>query len=103
MDGLTAGQHMVIWSNNIGIDNAILEAFQLVKWYGQEHVVLCLDPAFFTAGAIGVLISQASVMKYPGPKANKALAYGVVSVSGAILTAQILGPEIGLAEVKKVE
>ncbi|NMC73136.1 MAG: hypothetical protein GYA56_02055, partial [Geobacteraceae bacterium] len=44
-------------------DNAILEAFHLVKWYAQEHVILCLVPAFFIAGAIGVFVSQASVMK----------------------------------------
>jgi uncharacterized membrane protein YraQ (UPF0718 family) len=42
-------------------------------------------PAFFIAGAIGVFISQASVMKYLGPKARKVLAYGVASVSGSIL------------------
>ncbi|MGB5230630.1 MAG: permease [Desulfoprunum sp.] len=66
-------------------DNAILEAFHLVKWYAQEHVLLCLVPAFFIAGAIGVFISQAAVMRYLGPKANKVLAYGVASVSGTIL------------------
>jgi uncharacterized protein len=66
-------------------NNAILEAFHLVKWYAQEHVILCLVPAFFIAGAIGVFVSQASVMKYLGPKANKFLAYGVASVSGTIL------------------
>jgi hypothetical protein len=66
-------------------DNAILEAFHLVKWYAQEHVLLCLVPAFFIAGAIGVFVSQASVMRYLGPKANKVLAYGVASVSGTIL------------------
>lgn len=66
-------------------DNAIFEAFHLVKWYAREHVLLCLVPAFFIAGAIGVFVSQASVMKYLGPKANKVLAYGVASVSGTIL------------------
>ncbi|HPX61809.1 MAG TPA: permease [Deltaproteobacteria bacterium] len=66
-------------------DNAILEAFHLVKWYAQEHVLLCLIPAFFIAGAIGVFVSQASVMKYLGPKAGKGMAYGVASVSGTIL------------------
>ncbi len=66
-------------------DNGVLEAFHLVKWYAQEHVLLCLVPAFFIAGAIGVFISQASVMKYLGPKANKVMAYGVASVSGTIL------------------
>lgn len=66
-------------------DNAIFEALQLVKWYAREHVLLCLIPAFFIAGAIGVFINQASVMKYLGAKANKVLAYGVASVSGTVL------------------
>lgn len=66
-------------------DNAVKESLELVKWYAREHVILCLIPAFFIAGAIGVFVSQASVMKYLGPKANKALAYGVASVSGTIL------------------
>lgn len=66
-------------------DNAVLEAFHLVKWYAQEHVLLCLVPAFFIAGAVGVFVSQASVMKYLGAKANKVLAYGVAAVSGTIL------------------
>lgn len=66
-------------------DNAIMEALHLVKWYAQEHVLLCLVPAFFIAGAIAVFVSQASVMKYLGTKANKVLAYGVASVSGTIL------------------
>ena len=66
-------------------DMAVLEAFHLVKWYANEHVLLCLVPAFFIAGAIGVFVSQASVMKYLGAGANKFLAYGVASVSGTIL------------------
>ncbi|HNW34811.1 MAG TPA: permease, partial [Candidatus Ozemobacteraceae bacterium] len=66
-------------------DNAIMEALYLVKWYAREHVLLCLVPAFFIAGAITVFISQDSVMKYLGPNANQMLAYGVASVSGTIL------------------
>jgi uncharacterized membrane protein YraQ (UPF0718 family) len=66
-------------------DNAVLEALHLVKWYAREHVLLCLVPAFFIAGAIAVFISQASVMKYLGVRAKKALAYGVASVSGSVL------------------
>ena len=65
--------------------NAVMEALHLVKWYAQEHVLLCLVPAFFIAGGIAVFVSQASVMKYLGAKANKVLAYGVASVSGAML------------------
>jgi uncharacterized membrane protein YraQ (UPF0718 family) len=67
------------------LNNAIWESLYLVKWYAQEHVLLCLVPAFFIAGAIGVFVSQEAVMKYLGPKANKALAYGVASVSGSVL------------------
>lgn len=66
-------------------DNAVGESLRLVKWYAREHVLLCLVPAFFIAGAISVFVSQASVMKYLGAKANKIVAYGVASVSGAIL------------------
>lgn len=66
-------------------DQAISEALHLAKWYAREHVLLCLIPAFFIAGAIGVFVKKESVMKYLGPKANKVLAYGVASVSGTIL------------------
>ncbi len=72
----------------VGFDrfnNALIESLHLVKWYAREHVLLCLVPAFFIAGAISVFVSQASVMKYLGAKANKVLAYGVASVSGTIL------------------
>jgi uncharacterized membrane protein YraQ (UPF0718 family) len=53
--------------------------------YLSLHVLTCLIPAMFIAGAIAVFISQAAVLKYFGPKANKFLAYGVASVSGTIL------------------
>jgi uncharacterized membrane protein YraQ (UPF0718 family) len=66
-------------------DNALMESLHLAKWYAQEHVLTCLIPAFFIAGAIAVFVSQASVMKYFGAKAKKALAYSVASVSGSIL------------------
>jgi hypothetical protein len=67
------------------VENAIWESLHLVKWYAREHVLLCLVPAFFIAGAVGVFVSQAAVMKYLGPKANKVLSYGVASVSGTVL------------------
>ena len=67
-------------------ENAIMEALHLTKWYAREHVLLCLIPAFFIAGAISVFISQASVMKYLGAGDNKILAYGVASVSGTLLS-----------------
>jgi len=69
----------------VRFDSVVSESFYLVRWYAREHVVLCLVPAFFIAGAISVFVSQASVMKYLGAKANKVVAYGVASVSGTIL------------------
>ncbi len=66
-------------------DGAVDEGLQLVRWYAREHVVLCLLPAFFIAGAIGVFVSRESVMRYLGANAPKPLAYGVASVSGTLL------------------
>jgi len=66
-------------------DNALTEALELTKWYAQEHVVLCLLPAFWIAGGIAAFVSQASVMRHLGPKAPKPIAYGVGAVSGTIL------------------
>jgi len=66
-------------------DQAIMEALHLARWYAREHVLLCLIPAFFIAGAISVFVSQGSVMKYLGAQARKVVAYGVAAVSGTIL------------------
>ncbi|MFA5054708.1 MAG: permease [Dehalococcoidia bacterium] len=53
--------------------------------YLSAHVITCLVPAFFIAGAISAFLSQASVLKYFGPKAKKLVSYSVASVSGAVL------------------
>jgi uncharacterized membrane protein YraQ (UPF0718 family) len=66
-------------------NNAVIEALELIKWYSREHVLLCLVPAFFIAGAVGLFISQGAVIKYLGAGANKFLAYTVAAVSGTIL------------------
>ena len=65
--------------------NAVHESLALAKWYAQEHVLLCLVPAFFIAGVISVFVSQGAVIKYFGAKAKKWQAYLVASVSGSIL------------------
>ncbi|ADN02086.1 permease [Spirochaeta thermophila] len=83
-----AGLFLVFYYLPVGqerFDTAVYEALSLAKWYAREHVILCLIPAFFIAGAISVFVSQASVMRYLGPSAPKVLAYGVASVSGTIL------------------
>ena len=66
-------------------NTAIAASLDLVKWYAQEHVILCLLPAFFIAGVISVFVSQASVIKYFGAQAKKWVAYTVAAVSGTIL------------------
>jgi len=83
---LMLGVFILFWYLPVNyIINPIEEALHLLKWYAREHVILCLIPAFFIAGAIGVFISKNSVMKYLGASANKVIAYSVASVSGSIL------------------
>ena len=65
--------------------SAVDEGLELLRWYAREHVLLCLIPAFFIAGAVSVFVSHGTVMRYLGPKANKLVAYPVAAVSGTIL------------------
>ena len=67
------------------MQGALLEGFWLLKDYARQHVLLCLVPAFFIAGAIGQFVSQGAVLRYLGAKAPRPVAYGVASVSGSIL------------------
>jgi uncharacterized protein len=67
------------------LDAAVAEGIHLAAWYAREHVLFCLIPAFFIAGALSVFLSRAAVMKYLGPSAPRPVAYGVGSVSGTIL------------------
>ena len=71
--------------NHAVIRQSGLEAFMMLQEYAREHVLTCLIPAFFIAGAIAVFVSQASVLKYFGAQAGKILAYSVASVSGTVL------------------
>ncbi len=67
------------------VRGGLFEAFAMLHEYARDHVLLCLVPAFFIAGAISVFVSQASVMKYLGAQASKWVAYPVAAVSGTIL------------------
>ena len=67
------------------MQGALLEGFWLLKDYARQHVLLCLVPAFFIAGAIGQFVSQGAVLRYLGAKAPRPVAYGVASISGSIL------------------
>ncbi len=61
------------------------EGALLLSWYAKEHVLFCLIPAFFIAGAISTFISKESVLKYLGPDSSKVFAFLVASVSGTVL------------------
>ena len=83
-----AGGFLICYYLPVGtarFNQAVMESLELVKWYAREHVLLCLVPAFFIAGAIGVFVSRGAVMRYLGPRAKKWIAYLVASVSGTIL------------------
>ena len=67
------------------VSTALNESVQMMSEYAKAHVLLCLIPAFFIAGAISVFVKSNSVMKYLGAGASIVVAYSVASVSGAIL------------------
>jgi len=64
---------------------AVLSGLKLLNEYAREHVLTCLLPAFFIAGAISVFIKKDFILRYLGGKAKKYIAYSLASVSGAIL------------------
>jgi len=76
--------YYVPWAHPV-IRQSGLEAFMMLQEYAREHVLTCLIPAFFIAGAIAVFVSQASVLKYFGATARKVLSYSVASISGTVL------------------
>ena len=71
--------------DSLRLQNAAIEALAMMHEYAREHVLLCLVPAFFIAGAISVFVSQQSVMRYLGASAKRWVAYAVAAVSGTIL------------------
>jgi len=64
---------------------AILSGFQLLHEYAREHVLTCLVPAFFIAGAISVFVQKEFVLRYLGGQAKKYISYSLASISGSIL------------------
>lgn len=76
--------YFIPWDHEI-IRRSGLEAFMMLQDYAREHILTCLIPAFFIAGAISVFVSQGSVLKYFGAQAKKILSYSVASISGTIL------------------
>jgi uncharacterized protein len=65
--------------------NILLGGWNGLVSYLSAHVITCLVPALFIAGAISAFVSQAAILKYFGPQANKWLSYSVASISGTVL------------------
>lgn len=68
------------------VRRALVEGFLLAREYARHHVLTCLVPAFFIAGALSTFLSGAAVLKYLGPQAPRLVSYGVASVSGTVLS-----------------
>ncbi|KXG76961.1 hypothetical protein AN618_13370 [Fervidicola ferrireducens] len=71
--------------SNPRFTGAVLESLYMLQDYARLHVLTCLVPAFFIAGAIANFVSHAAVIRYFGSEAKKWLSYAVASVSGTIL------------------
>ncbi|MFO8068088.1 MAG: permease, partial [Bacteroidales bacterium] len=66
-------------------NNSVISGINLLNEYAKQHVLTCLVPALFIAGAIAVFIQKDKILKYLGGDAKKYVSYGIASVSGAIL------------------
>jgi len=53
--------------------------------YLAAHVLLCLVPAFFIAGALSALVPQQSIVRFLGPAAAKWVAYPAAAGAGSLL------------------
>jgi len=71
--------------SQLEIPQPIIESLMMAQEYAREHVLLCLVPAFFIAGAIANFISQETIIRYFGARTNKIISYSIASISGTIL------------------
>ncbi len=67
------------------VTDAVNAGLALLGEYARKHVLTCLVPAFFIAGAISVFVKKDAILRLLGPTANKFIAYSIGSVSGGIL------------------
>jgi len=83
--GLVFSIFYFVPSKSEWFNNSTVSGVNLLNEYAKQHVLTCLVPALFIAGAIAIFIQKEKVMKYLGHEAKKYVSYGVASVSGAIL------------------
>jgi uncharacterized membrane protein YraQ (UPF0718 family) len=67
------------------LDTLLFAGIDALREYLALHVLLCLVPAFFLAGAIASLFSKESVLKYFGADSPKYVTYPVAAISGIML------------------
>jgi len=65
--------------------SAILSGLKLLNEYARQHVLTCLLPAFFIAGAISIFVKKDFILRYLGGQAKKYVSYSLASISGSIL------------------
>ncbi len=65
--------------------DALLGGVYALADYLSLHVLLCLIPAFFIAGAMIVFIPKDAIVKYMGKDSKRIVAYPVAALSGLLL------------------
>ncbi|MCX6773495.1 MAG: permease [Candidatus Micrarchaeota archaeon] len=72
-------------ANSVLFNGSIDSGLNLLGDYAKQHILTCLVPALFIAGGITVFIQKEKILKYLGRDSNKAVAYGVASITGVVL------------------
>ncbi len=96
--GFLGGSYLVIylWQSQIEsflaseqvqnlIGQAVYQGWLGLVDYLSAHVLFCLVPAFFIAGAINSLVDSQSVLKYLSGKTKKWLAYAIAVTAGFLI------------------
>ncbi len=71
--------------NSALFTGAILSGFNLLHEYARQHILTCLLPAFFIAGAVSTFVKKDFILRYFGVQAKKIVSYSLASISGSIL------------------
>jgi uncharacterized membrane protein YraQ (UPF0718 family) len=69
----------------MSITEILSSGIETLGEYLSAHVLTCLVPAFFIAGAIAVFITKQGILKYFGAQTKKYISYSIASISGAVL------------------
>jgi hypothetical protein len=69
----------------LDFNSSVVGGLNLLGEYAKQHILSCLVPALFIAGAITVFIKKDKVLKYLGKDSNRIVAYGAASITGVVL------------------